>query len=140
MKYAEAKSALLKSAREAQAQLVRELAEIDAVVKALEGSKPPTFRKKQGRGGPRTTRKKVSGKNGETVLLVRGGKKTLVGHILRVLKKHGPMTTPGIYGRLQRDGIKCTPGSVGQAASGAKMKGIISHVPQSRLWALAKKA
>jgi len=50
MEYGQAKAALLKSAKERQARLVKELAEVEATIKSISAGPPKAAQKKQGRG------------------------------------------------------------------------------------------
>lgn len=127
MEYAKARAALLESAQMRQAELMKELAEIESTIQHLNGGEKAAAAPK---------RKRARSIRTNMPLLKFNGKKTVTGHILEILESNGALKTSEIYDALQARGVTCTRYSTQGAISRAGIAGLLYRVPRSRLWAL----
>jgi hypothetical protein len=128
--YQKAKAALLKSARERQAELMRELGELESTIQHLNG--------KDRKADGATIARKPKRSKRTMPRLKHGKRKTLTGHIVHMLESNGAMSSKEMFVQLKERGITTSEHSVQGAVSRAGLAGVLYRVPSSRLWALGK--
>lgn len=140
-KLEKAKAELVKAAHEREAELLNELAEVEATLKALGAG---TTRKKVAKKAPakkkapRRNGKRYAKRPGVKVALVHHGRMTMAGRVVKVVSKYGPMSSAAILTKLQEQGVSTTSSSVQTAVSLSGKAGLIMHLPGSSLWAISE--